>query len=98
MARLKSRAFCVLRATREDLSQVDFCVDIYYYIVVDIKGGEIMVDEKKLGRPSTPNPKRIKLTVRITPLDYETLLKYCKKKNISIADGVRCGIQRLEEK
>ncbi len=57
-----------------------------------------MVDEKKLGRPSTPNPKRIKLTVRITPLDYEKLLKYCKHENISIADGVRRAIQRLEEK
>lgn len=55
-----------------------------------------MVDEKKLGRPSTPNPKRIKLTVRITPLDYEKLLKYCKHENISIADGVRRAIQRLD--
>lgn len=57
-----------------------------------------MSDTQKLGRPPTPNPKAIKLTVRVTPKDYEILLEYCKRKRVGIADGVRRAIRCLEEK
>lgn len=54
-----------------------------------------MSDTPKIGRPPTPNPKAIKLTVRITPKDYEILLDYCRNSKVGVADAVRRAIRGL---
>lgn len=53
------------------------------------------MSDKKIGRP-TEDPKTIKLTVRVNSETNDKLEKYCIKKGISKADGVRKAINNLE--
>ena len=52
---------------------------------------------KKLGRP-TDNPKPYKITVRIDEESKKILEDYCNRKNKTIVEGVRDGINYLKEK
>ena len=61
-------------------------------------GGETMSDKKKAGRPFSENPKSVKLTVRVDCETVDILDAYCRKNNISRADGVREGIKALKDK
>lgn len=53
---------------------------------------------KKIGRPVVGSPKPIKLTVRIEEQALKALDDYCKKNNISRADGVRFALNDLQHK
>lgn len=52
---------------------------------------------KKMGRP-TDDPKPIKVTARINEETLNILKTYCKKKNITQAQGIRDGIHFLKDK
>ncbi len=53
---------------------------------------------KKIGRPVVGHPKPIKLTVRVEEQALKALDDYCKKHNISRADGVRFALNDLQHK
>ena len=55
-----------------------------------------MATSKKMGRP-TENPKPFKLSVRIDEKTLETLDAYCKREGITRMEGIRHGIQRLQD-
>ena len=59
-------------------------------------GGEKLSKIKKSGRP-TDNPKPNKLTVRVDDEAIKILDKYCKRNNVSRANGVRKAIKNLKE-
>ncbi|WP_195377024.1 hypothetical protein [Anaerotruncus rubiinfantis] len=56
-----------------------------------------MPEKKKLGRP-TDSPKIHTIRVRLDERSYQILSTYCERNHKSIAEGVRDGIERLEEK
>lgn len=56
-------------------------------------GGEYMPG-KKIGRP-TDNPKSKPIHVRLDMECQDILDKYCKEKNVSLAEGIRKGIKML---
>ena len=56
-----------------------------------------MPDEKRRGRPLSENPKSVKLTVRVEKSEADVLDDYCKRKQISRADGVREAIRGLAQ-
>ena len=47
----------------------------------------------KRGRPLSDNPKRAKITVRMTDQEYERLQKSSKKEGMSVLDYVRTIIE-----
>lgn len=53
--------------------------------------------EKKLGRP-TDNPKSNPIHVRLDKESLFILDKYCEKKCVTRAEGIRNGIKMLEDK
>ena len=57
-----------------------------------------MDDKKKIGRPKSLKPKSIKLTVRVDEETNKILEDYCDRKNKTIVEGVRDGINYLKEK
>jgi len=50
---------------------------------------------KKIGRP-TNNPKIREVKARLDEETYQILLSYCRKTGISISEGIRESIKRLE--
>lgn len=55
------------------------------------------MSEKRIGRP-TESKKNTRLTVRLDDDTYKKLDKYCDKNNIKYSEGIRDGINKLEEK
>lgn len=55
------------------------------------------MSNKKMGRPTT-DPKPHSLHVRVNDKELETLDNYCEKNNKTRAQGVRDGINALEDK
>jgi hypothetical protein len=55
-----------------------------------------MTSQKKMGRP-TDNPKPIKLSVRVDVKTLQILDGYCKREGITRMEGIRHGIQRLND-
>lgn len=53
---------------------------------------------KKIGRPMEPNPKDIRLDIRITKDELRILDEYCARKNVKRPQGLRDGIKALEKK
>ncbi len=53
---------------------------------------------KKIGRPIVGQLKPVKLTVRIEEQSLQALDNYCKKNNLSRAEGVRTAIADLKNK
>lgn len=51
----------------------------------------------KLGRPFSDNPKRVELKTRVTYDEYEKVMKFAKKRNITIAAVLRMGLLPLLE-
>lgn len=50
----------------------------------------------QMGRPKSESPKSVKITVRVDSEMLERLELYCKKFNLSKAEGLRKGIEALE--
>ena len=67
----------------------------YYTLIMGykIKGGESV--PKKVGRP-TDNPKGKPIHVRLDKKSDEILNKYCNEYQVSRAEGIRRGINKLE--
>ena len=55
-----------------------------------------MSDKKPVGRPFAENPKSHRISVRLDDEEKEILGDYCKRANISQADGVRKGVRCLK--
>lgn len=55
------------------------------------------MSENKIGRP-TDSKKSTRLTVRLDDNTYNKLDKYCTKNNIRYSEGIRDGINKLDEK
>jgi len=53
--------------------------------------------EKHAGGRPTTNPRPHKLSVRVSDKTLQTLDEYCERKKVSRADGVRKGIDGLQE-
>ena len=51
----------------------------------------------KMGRPSD-NPRRTKLSIRLSDGDKELLEEYCKREKVTRTEAVSRGIQKLMEK
>lgn len=55
-----------------------------------------MAEKKKMGRP-TDNPKPHRAVVRMDDTTNTILERYITQENISKMEGIRRGIQKLEE-
>lgn len=55
----------------------------------------MMPEKKKMGRP-TDNPKSNPIHVRLDNKSLEILDKYCQQEKIKRTEGIRQGIQLLE--
>ena len=51
----------------------------------------------KMGRPSD-NPRRTKLSIRLSDGDKELFEEYCKREKVTRTEAVSRGIQKLMEK
>jgi len=51
--------------------------------------------EKHRGRPTTDNPKTMRVDVRLTEEELKILDEYCKQKGVSRPQGLRDGIKAL---
>lgn len=54
--------------------------------------------QKQRGRPTTDNPKTMRVDVRLTTEELEMLDKYCHQTNVSRPQGLRDGIKALNAK
>ena len=52
---------------------------------------------KKLGRP-TDNPRRNKISIRISDSDKEILDNYCERENVNKTEAISRGINLLDKK
>lgn len=52
--------------------------------------------EKHRGRPTTDNPKSMRVDVRLTESELMMLDKYCKRAGVSRPQGLRDGIKALD--
>lgn len=57
-----------------------------------------MSEKRPVGRPFAENPKAHKISVRLDDEEKEILDDYCKRTNVSQADGVRKGVRCLKDK
>ena len=51
--------------------------------------------EKHRGRPTTDNPKTMRVDVRLTEEELEMLDKYCQQAGVSRPQGLRDGLKAL---
>lgn len=51
--------------------------------------------EKHRGRPTTDNPKAMRVDVRLTQKELEMLDQYCQRAGVSRPQGLRDGIKAL---
>ena len=54
--------------------------------------------EKHRGRPTTDNPKTMRVDVRLTEKELQMLDKYCQQAGVSRPQGLRDGIKALNAK
>ena len=54
--------------------------------------------EKHRGRPTTDNPKTMRVDVRLTEEELQMLDKYCQQAGVSHPQGLRDGIKALNAK
>lgn len=54
--------------------------------------------EKHRGRPTTDNPKAMRVDVRLTEEELQMLDKYCQQAGVSRPQGLRDGIKALNAK
>lgn len=52
----------------------------------------------RTGRPPSDNPKSHPIHVRLDKKSLDILARYCKQENIRQTEGIRQGIQMLEDK
>jgi len=60
------------------------------------KGGELLPEKKKLGRP-TDNPKTRIIKARVDAETVRMLDEYCARKQKTYSETIRDGIKRLYE-
>ncbi len=65
------------------------------FMLAKSQGGELLA-KNKMGRP-TNSPKTLRVTARVDEKVYNILYEYCEKNNISIAEGVRQAIIKLND-
>ena len=53
---------------------------------------------RKVGRPSSDNPKEYRLDIRMTKEELEILDAYCPRAGVKRPQGIRDGIRELEKK
>lgn len=51
--------------------------------------------EKHRGRPTTDNPKAMRVDVRLTEEELKMLDQYCQRAGVSRPQGLRDGIKAL---
>lgn len=51
--------------------------------------------KKQRGRPTTDNPKTMRVDVRLTEEELKMLDQYCQKAGVSRPQGLRDGIKAL---
>lgn len=54
--------------------------------------------EKHRGRPTTENPKTMRVDVRLTENELKMLDEYCQRMGVSRPQGLRDGIKALSAK
>lgn len=54
--------------------------------------------KKHRGRPTTDNPKTMRVDVRLTEEELQMLDKYCQQTGVSRPQGLRDGIKALNAK
>ena len=54
--------------------------------------------KKHRGRPTTDNPKTMRVDVRLTEEELQILDKYCQQAGVSRPQGLRDGIKALNAK
>lgn len=54
--------------------------------------------KKHRGRPTTDNPKAMRVDVRLTEEELQMLDKYCQQAGVSRPQGLRDGIKALNAK
>ena len=54
--------------------------------------------EKHRGRPTTDNPKTMRVDVRLTESEWKLLDEYCQRAGVSRPQGLRDGIKALNAK
>lgn len=54
--------------------------------------------QKHRGRPTTDNPKTMRVDVRLTEEELKMLDKYCQQTGVSRPQGLRDGIKALNAK
>ena len=58
----------------------------------------VKMPQKKRGRPAIENPKSVRVDVRLTQEELQTLDEYCVKNEVSRPQGLRDGIKALNKK
>ena len=53
---------------------------------------------KKMGRPLSPNPKTMRVSVRLTVEEMELLDEYCQKEGVSHPQGLRDALHAFLKK
>ena len=51
----------------------------------------------KMGRPKSDEPLQNRVTVRFTDAEYKKLEEYAEKKNLTITQTIRKGVEKLFE-
>lgn len=74
---------------------IDFLAVKSYTILVGRKGGNM--PDKQRGRPTSNNPKSLRVDVRLTEDELKMLDKYCQQKGVSRPQGLRDGIVALHK-
>lgn len=54
--------------------------------------------KKHRGRPTTDNPKNMRVDMRLTEEELQMLDKYCQQAGVSRPQGLRDGIKALNAK
>ena len=55
------------------------------------------MSQKKMGRPNSDNPKTTEVKARINKEQKNLLETYCTQKNVTKAEAVRIGIDKLRD-
>lgn len=62
----------------------------YVIIYISYEGDTTMA---KMGRPKTEDPVSKVITFKVKETEYQTMLEYTKRHNISISQLIRMGIE-----
>ena len=86
------------KISKNSIFLLDISSSASQLITVGNARGEKVSNTKPLGRPPIKNPRSVKWTVRVDRAEASILDAFCKRKNVSRADGVRLAIRNLQDK